>query len=165
MEYLYKNIIKAYEKEVLSPLLGEGRLKNELIDGLELILNRIKSVDIPEDIPYLDSRPISERLIDFTDIEQRAQKSGNYNMFRRLQDCLRYNKIKTYGDAIDAAKAMEDSVNEVYFNSFEKVGGVRKFIKAKGVGKKPFQLFYSHLDALGISLFSNGYLNAEIIKD
>ncbi len=83
MEKYFKKLIKAYEKKVLTPELGEGKLKSRLLEGLEKILkNSNKKIKDKFDKPF--------------DYESLVEQ--NHNNVVRIKNCLTSQEIKTYSD-------------------------------------------------------------------
>ncbi len=83
MEKYFKKLIKAYEKKVLTPELGEGKLKSRLLEGLEKILkNSNKKTKDKFDKPF--------------DYESLVEQ--NHNLVVRIRNCLKSQDIETYSD-------------------------------------------------------------------
>lgn len=143
-----------YDQRVLTPKLGEGSLKRDLLDGLEGVLREVESSkDIPKSA--MDNQ-ILDQKIDYEAIQKLALETYtrySTNRVTRLNHI--FTGIETYGDLVNYTRDQERK------GKLKNMNGVR-VLNIRNMGPQTSRLLYTHLNSLGINLFSDGYRPREL---
>ena len=122
-----------YDKLVLTPELGDGMLKERLLEGLEDILSQVK---IPSEA-RTEHLPIIYSQIDYeamTRLSSRAKAD-------KVRSFFNFKGIYTYNDLIKQYKSYKNS-GTMTFEDF--------LTRNRGIGKGCFQAINSLLQSVGI---------------
>jgi len=90
-----KQIKDQYEKNVIEPLLGKGKVSRELIKGLDSILNEGIEFEIPEQF----KKPIDFHLVENGNCRGFASKD---TIIKNVNKVIKKSQIHTYADLADA---------------------------------------------------------------
>ena len=153
-ELIYK-IRELYDEIVLTPKFKEGKLKTDLLDGLEGVLR-----DIPDTSDKVEALldPVLDKKIDYEAIQD-LNGRGSYGTqnVERLRNCLNNVEIESYRDLVTFATQRQSD------GKLKSMRGVRD-LGILSLGPVASRLLYNHLNSLGICLFSDGYRPIELEK-
>lgn len=161
-------IREIYDREILIPYLGKGKVREELSKGLENVLNR---VNIPKETELTDNKEdiLSKKI----DLDETCKKLGfNKSLKRRVYNVLfsyrivshydepSFNinmRIDTYGDLINAYNKYIEKHPYHYGSSW--------ITDRKNLGLNSSYLLHNHLNSVGIKLYGRDYTSEELGKN
>ena len=152
MSYI-KKIIDTYDKKYLIPRLGQGSVRQELLSGLEDVLQQIPLPIDTKKTPL--NHPALDRPIDYDLLYKRNNTTNTFSRIKNMlaRECLKRGGIKTYKDLLEF---FETNSDKIYTKNYVRMLDIR------GFGDQTSRCLYSFLNSLGINIFKGGYSRAEI---
>jgi len=161
VDEIKKQIKELYNERVLTPYLGEGKLKQKLLSGLEEILD---GIEIPSKT-ILNKSSLDFNLddkIDYFSMYRIAKERGiGYGRnVRVIKSGLENAKIETYRDLIEYTK---DKIQKRHGDIRKRNDGIRDPFNSRGFGSIALSILYNHLNCKNIRLFDDKYTPWEIL--
>ena len=132
-------IIRRYENEVLDPEIGEGMLKQRLINGLEEILSGISDGALLTRLK-LEEKSFLDKPIDYHSITEsaRIKITQPTHTAKRIQNSFLKSGISNYGDLLRKFKSSKSTdLYTFLYNS------------QTNLGKVSVRILLDHLESIG----------------
>jgi len=158
-EEIRRGIKRLYDERVVMPLFGEGKVRDELLSGLERVLS---GVILPSETVVCEP-PQLDMPIDYDRMYNNVSRPGNFaeGLVKNVKRTLNFQGIKTYRDLVNYFQS-PDSYNEEGDHRIRvpNISGGASHILEMGCADSV--ILYRHLHSLGIELFDGGYTTEEL---
>ncbi len=136
-----KKVLKLYDQRCLTPAFGDDGIKQELLSGLENILDE---VEVPANHGANNSREKLESFIDYEAIHTLGESLGYKNIGMRIETALKSKEIMTYDDFFAQCEAAKSNGHR---------RGLKGYLHGiKNLGPRSVEVLLKHLEQVGLEL-------------